>query len=261
MQVTRNVIAGVLSLMILSSCVTTTTGGFNTEPSQERAERDFVQLATGYFEAGDMAASRRNINNALAINSRSADAYNVLALVLQREGDIQLARETFERALALDSENARARNNFAALLFEMGEYEQSYRQLEIVANDTTYESRALAFENLGLSALRTERPERAEYAFERALQLNSNLYRSSLEMAQIKFDKGEFAESMTHYSQFVTTSNFYNVAQTARSLWLGIQLERRFDNDEGAVLYGALLQNLYRDSPQYQDYLNSQNDQ
>ena len=261
MQVRRNVIAGVLSLMVLSSCVTTTTGGFNTEPSQERAERDFVQLATGYFEAGDMAASRRNINNALAINSRSADAYNVLALVLQREGDIQLARETFERALALDSENARARNNFAALLFEIGEYEQSYRQLEMVANDTTYESRALAFENLGLSALRTERPERAEYAFERALQLNSNLYRASLKMAQIKFDKGEFAESMTHYSQFVTTINFYNVAQTARSLRLGIQLERRFDNDEGAVLYGALLQNLYRDSPQYQDYLNTQNDQ
>ena len=261
MGVNYRVIACVLCLVVLSGCVTTTTGGFSTEPSQERAERDFVLLATGYFEAGDTAAARRNVNNALAINSRSADAFNVLALVLQREGDTQLARETFERALALDADNARARNNFAALLFAIGEYEQSYRQLEMVANDTTYESRALAFENLGLSALRTERPERAEYAFERALQLNSNLYRSSLEMAQIKFDKGEFAESMTHYSQFVTTSNFYNVAQTARSLWLGIQLERRFDNDEGAVLFGALLQNLHRDSPQYQDYLNSQHDQ
>lgn len=260
MQGINRVIAGVFCLLALSSCVTTTTGGFNTEPSQERAERDFVQLAIGYFEAGDMAAARRNANNALSINSRSADAYNVLALVLQREGDIQLARETFERALGLDENNPRVRNNFAALLFQIGEYEQSYRQLEMVANDTAYEARALAFENLGLSALATERSERAEYAFERALQLNSNLYRSSLEMAQIKFGKGEFAESMTHYSQFVTTSNFYNVTQTARSLWLGIQLERRFDNDEGAVLYGALLQNVYRDSPQYQDYLNSQND-
>jgi type IV pilus assembly protein PilF len=261
MQVTSKFMAGMLSLLVLASCVTTTTGGFNTEPSQERALRDFVQLAVGYFEAGDMAAARRNVNNALAIDSRSADAYNVLALVLQREGDTELARETFERALSLDGSNSRARNNLAALLFQLGEYEQSYRQLEQVANDTTYENRALAFENLGLSALRTARPERAEYAFERALQLNSNLYRSSLEMAQIKFDKGEFAEAMTHYTQFVTSSTFYNVVQTARSLWLGIQLERRFDNDEGAVLYAALLQNLYADSPQYQEYLNSQNDQ
>ena len=133
--------------------------------------------------------------------------------------------------------------------------------MEIVANDTTYEGRALAFENLGLSALRTERPERAEYAFERALQLNSNLYRSSMEMAQIKFDKGEFAEAMNYYNQFVTSSNFYNVVQTPRSLWLGIQLERRFDNEEGAAIYAVLLERLYSDSIQYQQYLNSQNDQ
>lgn len=256
MQKRRAVILLVAMATLLLSCVTTTTGGFNTVPSQERAERDLVQLATGYFEAGDMVAARRNINNALAINSRSSDAYNVLALVLQREGDRELARETFARALSLDGNNSRARNNFAAFLFDMGEYEQSYRQLEIVANDTTYDSRALAFENLGLSALRTERPDRAEYAFDRALQLNSNLFRSSLEMAQIKFDRGEFAESMSHYNRFVTTSNFYNVVQTPRSLLLGIQLERRFDNEEGAAIYALLLERLYRDSPQYLEYLN-----
>jgi type IV pilus assembly protein PilF len=261
MQVSSKFIAGILSLLVLTSCVTTTTGGFNTEPSRERAVSDFVQLAVGYFEAGDMAAARRNINNALALDSRSADAYNVLALVLQREDDTELARETFERALSLDGSHARARNNLAALLFQLGEYEQSYRQLELVTNDTTYENRALAFENLGLSALRTARTERAEYAFERALQLDVNLYRSSLAMAQIKFDKGEFVEAKTHYTQFVTTSTFYNVVQTATSLWLGIQLERRLDNDGGAVLYAALLQNLYAHSPQYQEFLNSQHDQ
>lgn len=260
MKLIRSITLFSLVLAGLLSCVTTTTGGFNTEPSQERAERDFVQLAIGYFEAGDMAAARRNINNALAINDRSSDAYNMLALVAQREGDIELARETFERALSLDSGNSRARNNLAALLFSLEEYEQSYMELETVANDTTYESRALAFENLGLSALRTERPERAVYAFERALQLNSNLYRSSLELAQIKFDSGEFAESMNYYNQFVTSSSFYNVVQTPRSLWLGIQLERRFDNQEGAAAYAVLLEGLYKDSPQYQELMNSQND-
>ncbi|MDP1931567.1 MAG: type IV pilus biogenesis/stability protein PilW [Gammaproteobacteria bacterium] len=261
MNVIRSMILACVAVATLASCVTTTTGGFNTTPSQERAERDLVQLAIGYFDAGDMAGARRNINNALAINSRSSDAYNVLALILQREGDVELARQTFERALSYDSRNSRARNNFAAFLFDAGDYEQSYRQLEIVANDTTYESRALAFENLGLSALRTARPERAEYAFDRALQLNRNLYRSSMEMAQIKFEKGEFAESMNYYNQFVTSSNFYNVVQTPRSLWLGIQLERRFDNEEGAAIYAVLLERLYRDSLQYQQYLNSQNEQ
>lgn len=260
MKTVRAMIVAGIALLILSSCVTTTTGGFNTEPSDERAERDLIQLAIGYFEAGDMAGARRNVNRALEINSRSSDAYDVLAMVLQREGDTRLAGETYERALSLNNTNSRARNNYAAFLFETGEYEKSYQQLEIVANDTTYELRGVAFENLGLSALRTDRPERAEYAFERALQLNRNLYRASFEMARIKFDKGEFAESMNYYNQFVTTSNFYNVVQTPASLWLGIQLERRFDNDEGATIYAVLLERLYRDSLQYQQYLNSQNE-
>jgi type IV pilus assembly protein PilF len=256
MAVIRSVMTTFVCALLLTACVTTTTGGFNTEPSAVRAEQDFVQLAIGYYEAGEMSAARRNINNALALNSRSSAAYNVLALVLQREGDVQLARESFERALELDANNSRARNNYAALLFEIGEFEQSYRQLETVANDTTYESRDLAFQNLGLSAQRTDRPERAEYAFERALQLNSNALRSSLELAQIKYDKGEFAVAMNYYSRFVTNSQFLNVVQTPRSLLLGIQLERRFDNEEGAAIYAILLERLYRDSPEYRQYLN-----
>lgn len=242
--------------LLLSGCVTTTTGGFNTEPSEERAVRDFVQLATGYFEAGDMTAARRNVNNALALNDRSSDAYNVLALVLQREGDSELAHETFQRALALDANNSRARNNYAAYLYEIGEYEPSYQQLETVANDTAYEFRDTAFVNLGISALRTARPERAEYAFDRALQLNSNAYPAALEMAQIKFERGEFAEAMNYYKQYVTSSQFFDDVQTPRSLLLGIQLERRFDNEQGAAIYAVMLERLYRDSLEYQQYLN-----
>ncbi|MCB1649724.1 MAG: type IV pilus biogenesis/stability protein PilW [Pseudomonadales bacterium] len=255
MAVMRSILAMWACGVLLSACVTTTTGGFSTEPSSERAEHDFVQLAIGYFDAGDMVAARRNVNNALAINSRSSQAYNVLAMVLQREGDRELARQTFVRALDLDASNSRARNNYAAFLFDSGEYESAYQQLEKVANDTSYDGRALAFENLGLAALRTERPERAEYAFERALQLNGNALRAALEMAQIHFDRGEFAEAMNYYRRFVTSSQFYQVTQTPRSLLLGIQLERRFDNQEGAARYALELESLYRDSQQYQQYL------
>lgn len=241
--------------LVLSACVTTRTGGFNTEPSQERAEYDYIQLATGYFEAGDMRAARRNIERALAINSRSADAYNVLALVLQREGDTQLARDNFVRALRLDSGNSRARNNYAAFLFAEGEFEESFKQLKSVAHDVRYEARDRAFMNLGISALRTGRLDWAEYGFGRALQLNDKVYRASLEMAQIQFDKGEFALAMDYYQQFVTSSQFYDVVQTPRSLLLGIQLERRFDNEEGAAIYAILLESLYKDSLEYQQYL------
>lgn len=211
--------------LLLSSCVTTTAGGFNAS-SEERAERDLVQLANGYFEAGDMAGARRNITRALEINSRSADAYNVLAMVQHREGDVALAGKTYLHALGLDGDNSRVRNNYAAFLFDAGEYEQAYRQLEIVAEDTNYESRGLVFENLGLSALRTGRPQRAEVAFERALQIDSKRYRAARELAQIKFKNGEFAAAMDYYNRFLSASS----------------------------------SNLNVDSLEYHEYLKSQND-
>lgn len=247
-------------ILMVTACVTTTSGGFNVDSSAERAVRDYIQLAIGYYEAGDMAGAKRHINNALAINNRSSEAYNVQALILQREGEPRLALENFERSLSLNSANSRTRNNFAAFLFEQQRYEDAYRQLEIVANDTAYEARALAFENLGFAAQRTDRADRAAAAFERALQLNQNLYRSSLELAQMRFDAGLFAESLRYYNQFVVTGNFYNMPQTPRSLWLGIELERRFDNRAGAAIYGQLLESLYRDSPEYQRYVSSAND-
>ena len=73
--------------LTLNACVTTTTGGFNVEASESRALNDYIQLAVGYFDAGDLAGAKRHINNALAIDDRSSEPYNILALVMQREGE------------------------------------------------------------------------------------------------------------------------------------------------------------------------------
>jgi len=246
--------------LLLGGCVTTTTGGFNPEVSEDEALEDYIQLAIGYYEAGDMAGARRHINNALEIDSRSSEVYNVLALVHQREGDLELADQEFRRAIRLDSTNSRARNNYAAFLFDLQRYDDAYAQLEIVASDTTYEGRAIAFENLGRSALRMGNKEAANQAFQRALQLNSNLYVSTLELAQIRFDEGDFQAARTLYNRYLTIKDFYSIPHTPRSLWVGIQVEGHFRNDAAVDGYARLLSALYQDSPEYQLYQNFVND-
>ena len=47
MSLMRSMTLCIVVMVGLMSCVTTTTGGFSTEPSHERAEREFVQLAIG----------------------------------------------------------------------------------------------------------------------------------------------------------------------------------------------------------------------
>jgi type IV pilus assembly protein PilF len=241
----------ILFMSLLAACVTTTTGGFNVDTSREQAQEDYIQLALAYYDADDTTGARRHINNALRLGDRNSRIYNVMALIYQREGDLGLAEENFERAISLDRENSRARNNYAALLFSMERYREAYEQLQRVTQDTTYEGRAIAFENLGRSALRLGRIDDAEAAFERGLQLNANLYVTALELAIIKADEENWPEARRNFQRYLTIVSFFNIPHTPRALLAGIQIEGKFQNASAVQDYTLILTTLYQDSPEY----------
>ncbi len=251
--------SGLLTILLLagmlSACVTTTTGGFNVEPSDEEALEDYVQLAVAYYDAGDLPGARRHINNALEIDDRNSDIYNVLALIFQREGDLDLAGDNFRRAIRLDRANSRARNNYAALLFSQGDYDEAFEQLQEVTADTMYEGRAIAFENLGRSAVALGRDAEAELAFERALQLNGNLYVSPVELALLRAKRQDWNSARQAFRQYLTTSEFYNIPHTPRALLAGISIESKFQNEELVTEFTRILSTLYRESPEFRAYL------
>lgn len=251
----RNRAVLLVAAMWLNACVTTTQGGFNVESSEDRALQDYVQLAAGYYAADDLVSAKRHVDNALAIDSRSAEAHNVRALIHQREGEHQLARETFEYAVRLDPSNSRVRNNFAAFLYAREDFQAAYEQLQRVAGDTDYTSRPLAFQNLGLAARAAGYRDEALEAFERALDLDSTLHRAALQLAELHFEDGRFGEARQYYGQFRVNSEFNGVGQTAGSLWLGIRLAWRFDNDGEARDLGRQLQQQFPESEPYRMYL------
>jgi len=239
---------------LLTACVTTTTGGFNVDTSDEQAVQDYIQLALAYYEADDMLGARRHVNNALAINPDHADTYNLLALISQREGDLDIAEQNFLRAIRLDRTNSRARNNYAALLFGLQRFEDAFEQLQVVANDIEYDGRAIAFGNLGRSAERIGRESEAENAFTRALQLNSNLYVSALELSMLKLKRGDEIGARQNYQQYLTIVEFYKLPHTPRALLAGIQIGTRLNEQKMVDDFALILGTLYQESPEYQTY-------
>ncbi|MEX0901180.1 MAG: type IV pilus biogenesis/stability protein PilW [Pseudohongiellaceae bacterium] len=253
-------VSALVAACLLQSCVTTTTGGFTVDSTPREQLEDYIRLASAYYEANDMSRARVHINNALAIDRRSSGAYTVQALVLQQEGDLELAEQNFRQAISYDGSNSRARNNYAAMLFSQARYEEAFDQLATVSSDTTYEGRDIAFENLGRSAMRLSRYGEAETAFERALQLNGNLYLSALQLAQIRIYGENWEAARSSYQRYLTTSQFYNIPHSPQSLWVGIQLEKHFRNDEELENYALMLRTLFADSAEYQMYNRLVND-
>jgi len=246
--------AAIIIAGLLSSCITTTTGGFNVDSSDEAAIDDYMRLAIAYYDNGDMVGARRHIDNALRIDDDNSDIYTVLAQIFQSEGDIGLAEDNFRRAIRLDRENSRARNNYAALLFSLQRYEDAVEQLQLVTQDTAYEGRSIAFENLGRSAQRLDMEQEAIVAFERALQLNSNLYVSALELALINFNSQDWDAARQNFQHYLTIVEIYNIQHTPRALLAGIQIEGHFQNQNMVDGFSIILSTLYQDTPEFQDY-------
>jgi type IV pilus assembly protein PilF len=241
-------------LLGISACVTETTGGFNVEVSREKALQDYLALARGYLEQGDLNSAKRHLNNAIDLDRNNAEVHGIWGLVYAREGETTLADNSFQRSLRINSRNSQTRNNYAAFLFANNRYQDAYRQLQIVVDDTGYPARSQAFENLGFAALQLGRMEDAERAFSRAIQLNANQARSSLELASLNLAKQNNQQAAEFYRNYLTLIEFYNVGHNARSLWVGIQLAVAQNDAATRQNLASLLESGFSNSPEYQLY-------
>ncbi len=240
--------------LLLVSCVTETTGGFNVERSDSVALDNYLQLAVGYLEGGDLANSKRHLANAAGIDNNNSDVYAIWGLVYAREGEPELANDNIQLSLRINPANSKARNNYSAFLFANNRFEDAYQQLERVVQDVEYPGRPQAFENLGLAALRLDRTAEAESAFNRAVQLNSQQFRSSLELADLNLKKGDVLQARAFYRNYLALLQFYRVTHNARSLWIGIQLENALGNKENIAEYGEQLESDFSASTENQLY-------
>ena len=248
------VLSGWLACSLLSACVTETAGNF-AESSRNQALSNYLELASAYVANGDMRNARRHLENAAELDPNNSEAAGLWALVYSREGEAELADTNFRRALRLDRSNSQARNNYAAFLYAQARFAEAHEHLLEVVRDTTYIQRPQAFENLGVAALQLSRTADAEAAFERALALNGDLSRASLELTSINLDQGEVLQARQYFRNYSNLMQLQQRKRDARGLWLGARLEAALGNDLNVYEYGDLLEAEFSATEEYKLYL------
>lgn len=237
-------LAGMLAL--LSGCM--------SQPSKEDVNREaaletYYKLAIGYLENGNRESARHHIQQAFELDSRSSRAYAAQGLLLQSEGEPERAEENFRKALRYDDDFTQARNNYGAFLFQQERYEEAYEQFVRASEDLDYDNRARALLNLGRTALELDRPEKARAALEQAINLNEELAPALLELAQMEFEDEAYADAKRYLDRYAEVRR-----HSARSLLLGIKIERIFDNKDKEASYALALKNRFPYSDEYLEY-------
>lgn len=244
----RMMIAATLfTAFALGGCVTTSDQPQKRKPDADAGRDAYIQLGLGYLQEGQTESAKAPLSEALKLDPHSASAHLALAMVFQQEGETRSADKHYQAALASGPDNPRILNNYGAFLLSEERYQEALGYFEKAAKDTLYSERSRVFENIGLTHKRMGNFEEAKANFERTLRLNSRQPLALLQMAEIEFAERNYVPAWDYYRSFTQFS-----AQNAKSLWLGIQLARRFEDHNRAASYALQLRRLYPTSPEAQ---------
>lgn len=205
------------AVLLLNGCQSTSVNGIGssqyqttTQPSnsQRRDKSEIARvrtsLAAQYIRKNELDTAKRQLEKALAANSRYAPAYDMMGVLLQQEGsriNLQKADGYFKQAIALDPEFTQARNNYGVYLSQTKRYPEAVQQFEIAGAALGYEGRIGALENLGRTQLVLGNKSAAIKAFLRALEGNRNSLIAHIELVELLLDAGRIAQAQNLYEE------------------------------------------------------------
>ncbi|WP_374663135.1 type IV pilus biogenesis/stability protein PilW [Ramlibacter sp.] len=196
------------------------------ETETRRRARIRLELASGYFEEGKTEVALDELKQVITIDPSFPDAYSLRGLIYMRLGDNRQAEDSFRRALALNSRDSNVHHNLGWLQCQLGRYQDSFRSFEAAIANPVYGGRAKTLMALGLCQARAGLRPEAERSLARAYELDAGNPIIGYNLAQLLYLRGDYARSQ-FYIRRLNNSELAN----AESLWLGIKVEQRMNDN------------------------------
>jgi len=215
--------------------------------ARERA-RIHTELAGSYYQRGNLGVALSEARIAAAADSSYAPAYNLLGLIYSDLREKDLAEEAFERALRINPNDPDANHNYAWFLCENKREEESIRYFLMAVRYPLYATPQKSYTMAATCALRKNNEKDAYEYLERALKLDPSYYPALINLAQLKYRRGELDGAR------VLVVRYNKVAEpTSESLWLGVRIERKLGDSSASTSYANQLRRRFPGSKEYQD--------
>ena len=213
------------------------------EPEGRRRARLRLELASGYFEQGQINVALDELKQALVIDPNYVDAHNLRGLVYMRLNDAALAEDSFKRALSINPRDAGVAHNYGWFLCQRARYPESLKMFELAISNPTYQSPAKTLMTQGMCQVRAGERLQAEQSLAKSYELDAGNPVTGYNLSTLLFERGELVRSQ-FYVRRLNNSELAN----AETLWLGIKIEQRLNNLDAVQQLGAQLQRRYGQS-------------
>lgn len=242
--------------LMLSACNTpnNTSSSQNIRPSHVTNEVAAANLNLGiaYLKEGKYEEALKKLKKAREADPAHPSIYNVLGLLYQQIKDYDKAEKHFKKALSFDDRNSSTLNNYGNFLCQQDRIEKALETFTKAANNPLYQTPELAVTNAGLCLYNSNRKDEAKVKFQEALKINPNIPQALIKMCEFSVDDFNYLSARGYLQRFQQVSR-----HSARSLWLGIQIERELGDKDAVSSYALLLKNSFPDSDETEALLNS----
>lgn len=219
-------------LLTLTACATTE----ETKNVEGNAADIYLQLGVRYLNLNKLEIAKENLQHAIRLDSKNAQAFNALAFLDEKLNKIDDARSHYQIAISLTPDDLGVKNNYGRFLCEQNEVEKGRALLTEATNDRLNERPWLAMTNLGRCYMQLAQYPQAQTYFEQALQLNSNYSPALLEMQKVNYHQGNFSAAKVYLQRYAQVSE-----PTPESLLIAAQIEGASGNAGMAKHYQTLL--------------------
>jgi type IV pilus assembly protein PilF len=197
------------------------------EPENRRRARLRLELAGGYFEQGQTNVALDELKQALIADPTYVDAYNLRGLVYMRLNDLPLAEDSFRRGLAINPKDADVAHNYGWFLCQQARYPESFRLFGQAIANPTYPGQAKSLMTQGICQVRAGQRAEAEQSLSKSYELDAGNPLTGYNLSLLLFERNELVRSQ-FYIRRLNNSELAN----AETLWLGIKIEQKLNNQQ-----------------------------
>jgi type IV pilus assembly protein PilF len=239
-------------LMLLTACATKPQAPAMPEPpppvkTQETpvAVRAQIRtdLATGYYERGQLDVALEELHEAVRLDPNNAKAYNLYGLVYSMLGDNAKAEENFKRALAIAPDESDFRHNWGWFLCSHNRVRESIPEFEKAIRNPLYRTPEIALVNAGRCSVAVGEVAAAEIYFRRALTASPNNADASYGLALLAYRSSRLSDARAWIKPLMQQPS-----PSPEALYLGMCIERKLGDRQAELSYVSQLRNRHPES-------------
>ena len=230
-------------IVLISACVTSTSGTPEPEADEDAASQRFYQLGVQYLRNGSYELARDRLQTALDYDPKMAIAHSALALTYVRLENQRLAREHFEKAVRYGPNNFDVRNAYAVYLCQNKEFDEAKKEFDLAIAVYNNDNAQVPLTNAGVCMANKPDYDMAEKYFREALEFKSSYGEALIQLSSLKHKTGNDLHARAFLQRYLISND-----PTPAAFFLGIQIETKLGDDRAATDYSNRLLRDYPDS-------------